>query len=205
MNSGSAVLEGDGMSLRGISTRQFLIGYTVGIFKQKCSNKPSKFGVSPVVFRRHRNFIQFIYIFKNSIHCDRPRETAMEETSIYVCGSESPCEYTQRVSFPKSRQNLNKQAAEKGFVGEPGRQRKKTLAGSFSNGQGGKILDGKTELRLVATIPIRLPFLLSSPLLSTCGQSHRRGETIFLHSVRLPSMSVAISAIPERVGKLLVK
>lgn len=128
MNSGSAVLEGDGMSLQGISTRQSLIEYTVGIFKQKCSNKPSKFGVSPTSSRRHRNFIQFIHIFKNSIHCDRPRETTMEETSIYVYGSESPREYTQSISFPKFRQNPNKQAAEKGFVGEPGRQRKKTLA-----------------------------------------------------------------------------
>lgn len=34
-----------------------------------------------------------------------------------------------RVSFPKSGQNLNKQAAEKGFVGEQGRPSKKTLAG----------------------------------------------------------------------------
>lgn len=115
-----------------------------------------------------------LIFFKNSIHCDRPRETAMEETSIYVCGSESPREYTQRVSFPKLGQNLNKQAAEKGFVGEPGRQRKKTLAGSFSNGQGGKMLDGKTEeLRLLATIPIRFSLLHSS---NGSGQSQTRGN-----------------------------
>lgn len=53
----------------------------------------------------------------------------MEENSIYVCGSESPRAYTQRASVPKLGQNLNKRAAEKGFVGEQGGPSTKTLAG----------------------------------------------------------------------------
>ena len=51
-------------------------------------------------------------------------ETAVEEISMYICGSESTQECTQRASPPKSGQNLNNQAEEMGFVGGKKRQRK---------------------------------------------------------------------------------
>lgn len=47
---------------------------------------------------------------------------------MYVHGSESPHESTQRVSPPKLRQSLNNQAEEKGFISEQRKQKKKTLA-----------------------------------------------------------------------------
>lgn len=52
----------------------------------------------------------------------------MEETSMYVQGSRSPREGTQRVSPPTLGKDLNNQAEQMGFVVEQRKQKKKTLA-----------------------------------------------------------------------------
>lgn len=164
------------MSLWGISTGQFFIVYTVYILNQSSWNISLKFGANfsnyfqetstfhTVCGYLKRLLCLFRHIVLLCVHfVFAPignRKIAMEEASMYVWGSESPHEWTQRVSPPELAEPEQPswvdelcwwtKAAEGENIGR--RTEARPNRKNFLNGQGRKSLDEKAgEFRLASS------------------------------------------------------